>query len=387
MVEAVTELFPSPRAGDAAAYHSTGILPYQAIKELARAREILSPDGIEANQYQPASLDLRLDSTAYRVRASFLPGANATVMEKVQQFGMHEIDIAKGAVLEKGCVYIVKLVESVQLGPKLSAAANPKSSTGRLDVFTRLIADRASAFDQVPPGYAGPLYLEIAPRTFSILVRRGSRLNQLRFRRGQAPGSETALRRLHDRYRLVDAAPGAETIRDDTLGVALDLHGDPASGLVGYRARKHTDVIDVDARGRYEPLEFWEPIRAGERGIVLNPDDFYILATKEKVKVPPDHAAEMVAYDTMVGEFRVHYAGFFDPGFGYDEAEPRGGGTKAVLEVRSHDVPFILEHEQVIGWLRYERLIGPTDRLYGTALGSSYQGQALTLSKQFKPLA
>lgn len=378
------ELFPAA-AGATASHHSTGILPYQTIKELVRAREVLAPDPIEPAQYQPASLDLRLDSVAYRVRASFLPGAQATVMEKIEQFGMHEIDLTRGAVLERGCVYIVRMMESLALGSRLSAAANPKSSTGRLDVFTRLIADNGTAFDRVERGYKGPLYLEIAPRTFSIEARRGSRLNQLRFRRGLSPSSETALRRLHERFRLVDAAPGAETIRDDTIGVTLDLSGDARTGLIGYRAKKHTDVIDVDARGRYDPLDFWEPIPAGRSGgIVLNPDDFYILATKEAVKVPPDHAAEMVAYDTMVGEFRVHYAGFFDPGFGFDAAAPDAPGTKAVLEVRSHDVPFILEHEQIIGWLRYERLTGATDRPYGADLGSSYQSQGLTLGKQFK---
>ncbi len=383
MVDSPMELFPA----EPAAYHGTGILPYQTIRELVRAREILCADDIEADQYQPASLDLRLGATAYRVRASFLPGAGASVMEKIERLGMHELSIADGAVLEKGCVYIVKLMESVRLGPRLAASANPKSSTGRLDVFTRLIADGASTFDRVEPGYGGPLYLEVAPRTFSILVRRGSRLNQLRFRRGLSPSSETALRRLHERYRLVDSPGGAETIRGDTIGVTLDLGGDPSSGLVGYRAKQHTDVIDVDARGRYEPLEFWEPLGAGPGGIVLNPDDFYILATKEKVKVPPDHAAEMVAYDTLVGEFRVHYAGFFDPGFGFDPSEPGGGsGTKAVLEVRSHDVPFMLEHEQIVGWLRYERLTGAPDRLYGADLGSSYQTQGLTLGKQFKPV-
>jgi dCTP deaminase len=382
------QLFPAAPEGDAAPYHTTGILPFQTIKELVRAREVMAPEAIDPAQFQPASLDLRLGSTAYRVRASFLAGGGATVMQKIEEFGMHEIDLARGAVLERGCVYVVRLMESLALGSRVSAAANPKSSTGRLDVFTRLIADNGTAFDRVERGYDGPLYLEVAPRTFSIEVRRGSRLNQLRFRRGQSPGSETALRRLHERYRLVDAAPGAETIRSDRIGVTLDLAGDARGGLLGYKAKKHADVIDVDARGRYDPLEFWDPIPAGRnRRIILDPDDFYILATKEAVKVPPDHAAEMVAYDTMVGEFRVHYAGFFDPGFGYDPAAPEAPGTKAVLEVRSHDVPFVLEHEQIIGWLRYERLTGPTDRLYGAALGSSYQSQGLTLGKQFKPLA
>ncbi|MFP6744236.1 MAG: 2'-deoxycytidine 5'-triphosphate deaminase, partial [Alphaproteobacteria bacterium] len=237
----------------------------------------------------------------------------------------------------------------------------------------------------VERGYRGALYAEIAPRTFSIVVRQGSRLNQLRMRRGSSASNRAALERHHEAVPLVDSDPGAETSRDDSIGVSLDLAGDPESGLVGYRAKKHADVIDVDVRGRYDPQDFWEPIhhRPG-KGIVLDPDDFYILATKEAVTVPPTHAAEMIAYDTLVGEFRVHYAGFFDPGFGYDPERP--GGSKAVLEVRSHDVPFMLEHEQIIGWLRYERLTDRPDKLYGQGIGSNYQGQALKLSKQFKPV-
>ena len=379
-------LFPAPsdETGGAGAMHNTGILPYQTIRELVRAHEIFATEDIQPDQVQPASLDLRLGPVAYRVPASFLPGRGATVMDKVNQLGRHPIDIAEGAVLEKGCVYIVKLLESLRLGSRISAFANPKSSTGRLDIFTRLITDRGTAFDRVERGYHGPLYAEIAPRTFSIVARQGSRLNQLRLRRGSPLSSEAALRRLQEHARLVDAAPGTETIRDDSIGVTLDLGGDRASGLVGFRAKKHTDVIDVDRRAHYDPLDYWDPIAARPgRGIVLNPDDFYILATKESVSVPPDHAAEMVAYDTLSGEFRVHYAGFFDPGFGYGGS---GAGSKAVLEVRSHEVPYLLEHEQIVGWLRFERLTARPDKLYGPDLGSSYQDQGLTLGKQFKTL-
>jgi len=377
-------LFPAEqRESDAGprAAHTTGILPYQSLLELIREREIDALVPIEPEQVQPASLDLRLGPTAYRIPASFLPGPGATVMEKIDAFGMYPIDLTAGAVLERGCVYIVPLLEHVALGHRVTAFANPKSSTGRLDIFTRLIADGAVAFDRVESGYRGPLYAEIAPRTFSILARQGSRLNQLRVRRGSPPTSEAALKRLHEQVPLVHGAAEI-TIRSDHLGLTLDLAGDPATGLVGYRAKKHADVIDIDRRGFYEPGDYWEPIHARPgRGIILNPDDFYILATKEAVTVPPDHAAEMVAYDTMVGEFRVHYAGFFDPGFGFHAG---GGGTKAVLEVRSHEVPFLLDHEQIVGWLRYERLTEVPEKLYGRDLASSYQHQGLTLSKHFR---
>ncbi|MEE8532063.1 MAG: 2'-deoxycytidine 5'-triphosphate deaminase [Alphaproteobacteria bacterium] len=366
-----------------AAPHTTGVLPSQAIRGLIQNHRIESVEEIQPDQIQPASLDLRLGNVAYRVRASFMPGAGATMMDKVEKFGMHEIDISNGAVLERGCVYIVPLLESIRLNGDLAGFANPKSSTGRLDVFTRLITDRATTFDLVERNYHGPLFVEIAPRTFSIAVRKGSRLNQIRLRRGSPVFGKETLQRLHEEVPLIDAEPGTETIREKRVGLTIDLEGDPETGLVGFRAKRHTDVIDVDARGAYDPAGYWEPIhsRPGE-GIILDPHDFYILATKEAVTVPPTHAAEMVAYDTKVGEFRVHYAGFFDPGFGYGRPED---ASKAVLEVRSHEVPFMLEHEQIIGWLRYERLIEAPERIYGQDIGSTYQGQGLTLGKQFKP--
>jgi len=382
MTQPAADLFPAKDA--APAQHNTGVLPYQSLRELVRSREIFAVEPIDAEQFQPASLDLRLGHVAYRVRASFLPGAGATVLEKIEQFGMHEIDLTKGAVLEKGCVYIVPLMEQLALSSRIAGIANPKSSTGRLDVFTRVIADGATVFDRIDAGYEGRLYIEIAPRTFSILVRKGSRLVQLRLRRGAPSSNAAGLRRLQETCRLVDLPPGQETIRDDTIGVTLDLSGDRATGLVGFRAKQHTGIVDVDLRQTYDPAEYWDPIHAKPgTGIILDPDDFYILATKEFVRVPPDHAAEMVAYDTLVGEFRVHYAGFFDPGFGWN---PDGSpGSKAVLEVRSHEVPFVLEHEQIVGWLRYERLTSIPDRLYGTGIGSHYQAQGLQLGKQFRP--
>ena len=375
---------PSPESAPEGAPHGTGILPSQSIRGLIQKHRIEAVEDIEPDQIQPASLDLRLGGVAYRVRASFMPGREAGMMDKIEQFGMHELDITDGAVLEAGCVYIVPLLESIRLNGDLAAFANPKSSTGRLDVFTRLITDGATAFDRVERNYHGPLFIEIAPRTFSIVVRKGSRLNQLRLRRGSPVFGQETLQRLHEKAPLVDSAPGMETIRERRVGLSIDLEGDPASGLVGFRARKNTDVIDIDVRGVYEPRDYWEPIytKPGE-GFILDPHDFYILATKEAVSIPPDHAAEMVAYDTDVGEFRVHYAGFFDPGFGYGKAEH---ASKAVLEVRAHEVPFMLEHQQIIGWLRYERLLEVPEQAYGQAIGSNYQGQSLRLGKQFKPL-
>jgi dCTP deaminase len=331
-------------------------------------------------QIQPASIDLRLGRRVWRLRASFLPGAGATVAERVAGLKLHEIDISEGAVLETGCVYLTELQESLALPADITATANPKSSTGRIDVFTRVIADRARSFDVAEKGYCGPLYAEISPRTFPVLVRTGSRLSQLRFRLGEPRLGDTELAALHARDRLTDDAAASIS---GGIAVSVDLNGEPETGLVGYRARRHTGLVDVDRPGAHAVADFWEPIRA-ERGgaLILDPGQFYILASKEAVHVPPDHAAEMVPFDPLVGEFRVHYAGFFDPGFGH--AAAGGAGARAVLEVRSHDVPFILEHGQIVGRLVYERMAQRPDALYGRELKSNYQAQGLKLSKHFR---
>lgn len=330
---------------------------------------------------QPASLDLRLGPVGYRVQASFLPG-EATVQERLADLQMHDpLDLERPCLLERGCVYIIPLQEEVALPPDLAAKANPKSTTGRLDIFTRLITDRATEFDRVPAGYQGKLYVEVVPRTFSIVVRAGTRLNQLRVYRGRPGLSDAELRRLHQEVPLVfRGGKPAEALIGEGLWLTIDLQGN-GTGPVGYRARPH-GLVDLARLRHYDPADFWDPIYRSRRGsIILNPDDFYILASRERIRVPPDLAAEMVAYEPPIGEFRVHYAGFFDPGFGYGEGIK---GTPGVLEVRSHEVPFLLEDGQIVARLLYERLLARAERLYGTGIGSSYQHQELTLSKQFK---
>jgi dCTP deaminase len=378
----------SPDATDTAApvRHRTGILPSQAIRALIKSGEITAETAIEDEQIQPASLDLRLGNVAYRVQASFLPGPNETVEGKLKKLSLHQLDLSDGAVLEKGCVYVAPLMERLSLAPGVSGIANPKSSTGRLDIFTRLITDNGAEFDRVRSGYDGQLYAEISPRTFSVIVRAGSRLSQLRLKRGNFSYSDQALRRLNEEAQLIDSATdGAQPDHiKEGIPFTVDLQGDPKTGLMGFRARKHAGLIDLDQKDHYDPRSFWEPIyRDHAPELILNPDDFYILASTESVTVPPDHAAEMVAYDTLVGEFRVHYAGFFDPGFG-DEANG-GAGSRAVLEVRSHDVPFLIADGQILGRLVYERLTQRPDRIYGGDIGSTYQRQGLKLGKQFKP--
>ncbi|HEX9159384.1 MAG TPA: 2'-deoxycytidine 5'-triphosphate deaminase [Rhizomicrobium sp.] len=374
------ELFEQEQGSEAEGRYSTGIVPSHVLKQLVRARrEIIAAEEIEFSQIQPASIDLRLGSVAWRVRASFLPGPQSTVREKLDSVALHEIDLTDGAVLETGCVYVVPLLESLELGFRVSGVANPKSSTGRLDVFTRLIADHAQAFDRVEPGYRGPIYAEISPRTFPVLVRKGSRLNQLRIRRGSPQFTDTQLKRLHAESPLVDGSADIE----NGLALSVDLKGDAAKQQVGWRAKRHTGIIDIDQRGVLDPLEFWDPVRASRSGtIVLDPDEFYILASREAVAIPPDFAAEMLPFNPLVGEFRVHYAGFFDPGFGHESGH--GRGARAGLEVRSRGVPFILEHGQIIGRLVFERLIEAPPAVYGQGIGSSYQRQGLRLSKHFR---
>jgi len=330
-----------------------GILPCQAIDALIAQGAIVSARPFDADQVQPASLDLRLGVRAWRVRASFLPGLGRKVVQRLEDVAMHELDLSKGAVLEKGCVYIAELQEALALPRGVAARANPKSSTGRVDVFVRLLTDHGAAFDDVAEGYGGPIYMEIAPQTFSILVRTGTRLNQLRLKRGEPP-------------------------KLDLRSVGVDL----TEGVAGFRARRHAGVIDMDKEDGHDPRDFWEPLVPRHGELLLDPGEFYILASKEAVEIPVLQAAEMTPIDPSVGEFRVHYAGFFDPGFGTEEAG--GQGSRGVLEVRSHETPFLLEDGQTVARLVYEPLTEKPSRLYGEG-GSHYQRQGLKLSKHFRP--
>ena len=353
-----------------------GVLPAQGLRDMLARGQIHAQAPVTPDQVQPASLDLRLGTLAYRVRASFLAGQGRRVSDRLPEFEMHRMDLTGGAVLEKGCVYVIPLMESLALPAGMTAVANAKSSTGRLDLLTRTIMDGGVEFDRVAEGYTGPLYAEVCPRSFSVLVRPGMRLNQIRFRQGQAVLSDEALTTLHDETPLVD---GAALIAQG-LGFSVDLK--PATGyLVGYRAKPHTGVIDLDRIGHYPASEFWENLQTDKGQLILDPGAFYILVSREAVTIPPDYAAEMAPYLAMVGEFRVHYAGFFDPGFGYSAAG--GAGSRGVLEVRCHEAPFVLEHGQVVGRLVYERMQARPDALYGTGIASNYQGQGLKLSKHF----
>ena len=362
-----------------------GILPESQLIAAFDKQQISAAEPLLDGQIQPASLDLRLGARAWRIQASFLPGRGQTVMDKIDKFSMYELDLTQGAVLETGCVYIVELLESLALPESLSATANPKSSTGRLDVFTRLITDGAVEFEAVAAGYTGPLYAEISPRTFSVMVRKGSRLSQLRLRRGQKILDDAGHADLQERHQLVRFDDETIVSINDGIGLSVNLVPQEKTGLVGWRARKHAGLIDVDKPASQPAARFWEAVTEADLfkgGLVLNPDEFYILASQEFVIVPADYAAEMRAYDTRVGEFRAHYAGFFDPGFGM--AEIGATPTRAVLEVRSHDVPFLIEQGQTVCRLVYEPMSARPKQLYGAAgSGSNYQSQGLKLAKHF----
>ena len=354
-----------------------GVLPSQALRRLIAQGAISAAPAILPDQLQPASLDLRLGTRAYRVRASFLAGDSRSVTSRIAEFEMHHVDLTEGAVLEKGCVYVIPLLESLRLPPGITAVANAKSSTGRLDLLTRTIVDGGVEFDRIPEGYAGPLFAEVCPRSFSVLVRAGQRLNQIRFRLGQAVLSDEDLAALHAVEPLVNGS----AMISEGLGFSVDLR--PATGdLLGYRAKPHAGVVDLDRIAYYPARDFWEELRSTDARIILDPGAFYILVSREAVTIPPDYAAEMAPYLAMVGEFRVHYAGFFDPGFGHSTAG--GAGSRGVLEVRCHEAPFVLEHGQVVGRLVYERMSERPETLYGAGIASNYQGQGLKLAKQFR---
>ncbi|MGZ8365575.1 MAG: 2'-deoxycytidine 5'-triphosphate deaminase [Nitrospira sp.] len=376
-----------------------GILPYQDIKRLIASRAISASPTVEGRQIQPASLDLRLGRKAYRLISSFLPELSAissrlNVLDFYQSdLVMYEMDLTDGAILEKGHVYLVPLLEQLALPKTIRARANPKSTTGRLDVFTRVVTDLTSGFDEIRAGYRGQLFLEVVPRSFAIKVRTGQSLNQIRFVSGKATVPDRALQALHRNTPLLYhnvASPKAVGSRDFRVERGLFLRIDLAgpdqrdSRIIGYRAKKNSHVIDLEKVGHYVAADFWEPLhRHRHDSLLLEPEEFYILASKERIRVPAGYAAEMVAYEAACGELRTHYAGFFDPGFGYG-SKGEITGTQVVLEVRPHDVPFLIHDGQTFFKVVYDRMTGMPTQLYGSGLGSSYQRQTLSLSKHFK---
>ncbi len=377
----------------------SGILPYQDLKRLIGGRIIGGSPAIEDRQIQPASLDLRLGHKAYRLISSFLPELSAissrlNVLDFYQSdLVMYELDLTDGAILEKGHVYLVPLLENLKLPKTLRARANPKSTTGRLDVFTRVVTDLNAGFDEIRTGYHGPLFLEVVPRSFAVKVCTGQSLNQIRFIRGETTVSDQALHTLHQKTPLLyhnDPSKKVVGSRDFRakrgLFLRIDLKGEDRtdSRIIGYRAKKNSHVIDLAKVWHYAAADFWEPLyRHRHDSLLLEPEEFYILASKERIRVSAGYAAEMVAYEAACGELRTHYAGFFDPGFGYG-AEGEIKGTQVVLEVRPHDVPFLIHDGQTFFKVLYDRMLDVPDQLYGIGLGSSYQQQALTLSKHFK---
>ncbi len=357
-------------------FEPKGILPDRKIKQMCNQGLIQATHQITESQIQPASLDLRLGNIAHRVRVSFLTNKQGRITNRIEEFGMHTISIEEGAVLEKGCVYVIPLMESLHLPKGISGVANAKSTTGRLDLLTRLITDHGSEFDRIEDGYNGPLYAEVCPRSFSVFVRQGTLLNQVRFGNGTNQLSE-------DDYNQICKANGIDSNKvniEDGLDFSVDLKLE--DNLVGYKAKQHTGIIDLAKSNNYSPKEFWDPVYSINQHIILDPGSFYILASQEEVTIPPGYAAEMTPYIPMVGEFRVHYAGFFDPGFGYRGTG--GAGSRGVLEVRCHEVPFLLEHGQKMGKLVFEKMMAEPENPYGSQNYSNYQGQSLKLSRHFK---
>lgn len=368
---------------------ASGVLPNQYLDAAIR-EGVVHAGGftIPRENVQPASLDLRLGEVAYRIRCSFLPGRHA-VEQRIKDYVIDELDLRReGAVLETNLPYLIPLKEQLELPPGMRAKANPKSSTGRADVFTRVITDEGSRFDEVAPGYRGRLYLEVVPLSFPVRVREDLSLNQLRLSVGHADLSDDDIRAAHadDPMLFVDGAPvpAGQLSLAQGLFLSLNLRGEDTGGRVGYRSRGSAPLLDLRKVGATDPDAFWESVRRedGDR-IVLDPKSFYLLMSREAVSIPPGLAAEMTAYDPTSGELRTHYAGFFDPGFGYDPASGFRGST-AALEVRAHDVPFMIEDGQNVCKLTFERMLEAPTQLYGQGIGSNYQRQTDTLGKHFR---
>ncbi len=364
-----------------------GILTYNLLKDIVKQGVVRCETPVEEVQYQPASLDVRLGKIAYRIQSSFVPG-NRTVDDVLQGLLMYPIDLESNGILEKNQVYLVPLMESLCLSQHLRVRANPKSTTGRLDMLARVISDYNSRFDEIRAGYRGKLYLEVVPKSFTVRVKPGLSLNQLRFIQGDYLIDDPELKALYQREPLLYDAEDQPIGLDqadiqDGLLMSVDLQGEKNQGIIGYKAKKNSDIVDLSRIGYYDVADFWEPIcRHKEDQLILEPEEFYLLRSKEKVRIPPDCSAEMVAYDIGAGEFRVHYAGFFDPGFGYGAGNIPG--TYAVLEVRSHEVPYRISHGQPFCKIQYGRNIEAPQVLYGSGTTSNYQRQRLSLSKQFK---
>lgn len=375
---------------------STGVLSSAEIKNAIDTGVIRSVDTpIDDDQIQPASLDLRLGKKVYRLISSFLP-EDSSVEKKLHSTGrygsdlvMYETDISEGGILEKGHVYLIPLQEELRLPGRMRARANPKSTTGRLDIFARVITDSNPRFDDIAPGYKGQLFVEVMPRSFAIKVEAGLSLVQLRLARGESELTDPGLKRLHAKEKLLflgsEHLGKKETLINDGLFMSVDLSGDARGGLIGYKSKKNSHVVDLTKKDHYKITDFWEPIHKSNArgGLILEPEEFYILSSKERIRIPMGYAAEMIAYEAGSGELRTHYAGFFDPGFGYG-ATGEIDGSKAVLEVRAHDVPFMITDGQSFCKLKFEKMAGRPDKVYGMGIGSSYQGQGIALSKQFK---
>lgn len=375
-----------------ALHKKSGYLPIQLLEMLIRLGAIHSSVKLDGSQLQPASIDLRLGKKGYRIQSSFLP-ENEAVEEKLKDLMLYEVDLVAGGILEKGAIYLIPLQEELALPDNIYGRTNPKSSTGRLDMFTRVIIDRGHRFDEITPGYRGKMYLEIIPRSFPVRVQAGLSLNQLRLIQGDPEIPDDDLKTHYKKNPILhngnsSPIPINKVKVDGGLFIGVDLVGKGKKDIIAYKAKTNSSVIDLAKINHYNPLDFWEPIYTQNKNrLILEPESFYIMMSKEKICIWPHLLAEMVAYDPNSGELRTHYAGFFDPGFGWHGADSTQQGTRAVMEVRPHDVPFMVEDGQTVCRLKFEHVVERPTRVYGEGIRSHYQSQGLTLSKYFKPIS
>jgi len=350
-----------------------GPLVYEDYLSLYNKKKIQSLY-FKKSQIQPSSIDLSLSDECYEIKTSFL-SPDSKVRDKLNKIYSKKINLKTSKIFKKNKTYIVRLNETLHLNNSISGHCNPKSSTGRLNIFCRTILDYCDEYEKIPKNYNGEIFLEITTRSFDIKISKGDKLNQMRLRKKTNNYlNDKDLKKINKRNALIFT--NKKNIIENGLRISVDLSND--NKICAYVAKKTSLNINFSKISFYEIKKFWKPLKPVNNSLIIEKNKFYILKSREKIRIPSNLAGEMIPYDTGIGDFRAHYAGFFDPGFG----DPKG--SYAVLEVKTNELPFILEDGQTIARIKYEKLNKKTFLVYGSIINSNYQNQKLALSKHFK---
>ena len=347
--------------------------------------DLFKDNNINCNKYtssqiQPSSLDLTLSEECYEIEASFL-SPNHNIRDKLNNIINKKIDLNEVYIFKKNITYIVRLNEKLNLKNDIFGKCNPKSSTGRLDIFCRAILNFSDEYEKIPLNYNGEIFLEITPRSFNIALIKGDSLNQMRLiYQNHDYVDDESLHNFHNIDPIIFDEFGNTNVADISSGLKISVDLKKINKTSAYIAKDNAPVLHYDKINSHKVADFWDTIKTKDDYLIIKPGKFYILKSKQKIRIPKTMAGEMKPYDTGIGDFRVHYAGFFDPGFG----DPFG--SYAVLEVKTNEVPFILNDGQVIAKIQYEKLNKETKVVYGSNIKSNYQNQELALSKHFEAL-